>query len=82
MSTTPQIAQTAEQAQVPTAKLVVNTDTPLGWIDIAVTTAIVAAAVYYLYRKLWRRRGQCAGCASQGKAGGCKAAKVTPPRAP
>ena len=81
MSTTPDVAQPAPHVQAPTAEIVVNTTTPLGWVDVSVASAIVAAAVYYLYRKLWRRRGQCAGCTSQGKTG-CAANKVDPPRAP
>lgn len=65
MSTTAQ----STEIQTSVADAVVNTDTPLGWVDITVTAAIVAAAVYYLYRKLWRKRGQCSGCASKGQAG-------------
>ncbi len=57
------------ETQTSTAQTIVNTDTPLGWTDIAIVLAIVAAAVYYLYRKLWRKRGQCSGCASKDQAG-------------
>lgn len=74
MSTTPPTIPTAEQTPAP-ATSVVTTATPLGWVDIAVTAAIVAAALHFLYRTLWRRRGQCSGCTSQGRAG-CPAGKV------
>jgi len=70
MSTAAQeITELHSPAAPPEAADIVNTKTPLGWGDIAVTAAIVAAAVYYIYRKLWKKRGQCEGCASQGKAG-------------
>lgn len=68
MSTAQSTAQSAE-TQTSAAQTIVNTDTPLGWVDITVTAAIIAAAVYYLYRKLWRKRGQCSGCTSKGQAG-------------
>lgn len=68
MSTATQ-ASTETPAPLTDATGVVNTNTPLGWGDIAITAAIVAAAVYYIYRKLWKTRGQCEGCASQGQAG-------------
>lgn len=56
-------------ATPPEAADIVSTKTPLGWVDLAVTAAIVVAALYYIYRKLWKTGGQCGGCASQGKAG-------------
>lgn len=79
MSTTSQTVEGHQSMPLPAAEAVVNTNTPLGWIDITVTAAIVAAALYYLYRKLWRKRGQCGGCSSQGKAG-CAVKTAAPPR--
>ncbi|MBB4305418.1 hypothetical protein GGD81_004495 [Rhodobium orientis] len=37
-----------------------------GLLDYAVLGLIVAAAVFYLYRRLWRRRGDCGGCGTKG----------------
>ncbi|NCA72862.1 MAG: hypothetical protein EOM91_22970 [Sphingobacteriia bacterium] len=82
MSTTAQPMPTTGHTQVPTAETVVNTTTPLGWVDIAVVALIVGAALYYLYRNLLPKRGQCSGCASQGKTGGCQSTRVAPPRRP
>ncbi|EGV30622.1 hypothetical protein ThidrDRAFT_2581 [Thiorhodococcus drewsii AZ1] len=83
MSHAEQSTQTVEQIQsgTETAESVVNTSTPLGWADIAIAAVIVAVAFHYLYRKLWRRRGQCEGCASKGKEG-CAVNKVEPPKMP
>lgn len=76
MSTTVQPMPTTEHTQVSTAEIVVNTTTPLGWVDIAAVALIVGAALYYLYRNLLPKRGQCAACASQGKAGGCQSTRM------
>jgi hypothetical protein len=59
-----------------------------GWADTAVTVAIVAAAGYYLYRKLWRRRGACGecgdgkGCCATGTPGGPPEQRVPVPEVP
>ncbi len=60
MSNTPQSVET----QTSVADAVVNTDTPLSWadidiiivLDIIIVIAIIAAAAYYLYRNIWRKR--------------------------
>ncbi|MCW2306952.1 hypothetical protein [Rhodobium gokarnense] len=37
-----------------------------GLLDYAVLGLIVGAALFYLYRRLWRRRGDCGGCGTKG----------------
>lgn len=39
--------------------------TPL-WLDIGVVVLVIAVALVYLYRKLWKKRGACAECAGNG----------------
>lgn len=51
-----------ETTQSVTHSSVVTADRGFGWVDVGITLAIVAAAVYYLYLKLWRRRSSCAEC--------------------
>jgi len=33
-----------------------------GWMDIAVVSLIIIAALFYLYIKLWKNKGRCDGC--------------------
>ncbi|WP_141226240.1 FeoB-associated Cys-rich membrane protein [Photobacterium sanguinicancri] len=40
------------------------TDAANHWQDIALFGLIVAAAVYYLYQKLWKKKGECGSCDS------------------
>lgn len=79
MSMTQQTIPAIEQAPV-TATSVVNAAPPLGWLDIAVAAAIFVVAVWYLYRNLLPKRGQCTGCSSQGK-GSCAVNRSDPPKA-
>jgi hypothetical protein len=39
----------------------------MGIVDIALIALIVGGAAYLLYRSLWKKRGYCPGCDSQGK---------------
>lgn len=48
----------------------IRAERPGGLFDWALTGAIVAAALYTLYRKLWRQGGRCDGC-GQAKNGSC-----------
>ena len=34
----------------------------MGVLDMALAAAILAAAVYVLYRRIWRSGGHCGGC--------------------
>ncbi|MGD2021414.1 MAG: hypothetical protein PVJ47_10180 [Thiohalocapsa sp.] len=56
------------EAQSPPAAPDVSAEPATGWVDWAVVAAVIAAALWYLYRKLWARRGTCGGCA-KGKSG-------------
>lgn len=47
----------------------ISVDAASGWLDWALVAAVVVVALWYLYRSLWAKRGQCGGCA-KGK-GGC-----------
>jgi len=48
----------------------IATEPGAGWLDIGVTALVIAVAVYYLYRKLWRNQGRCSDCGSKGQ-GAC-----------
>ena len=58
-----------EQLSVDTG-MVVSADQPFSMVDVGVVLAVVALAVYYLYRKLWRNRGACSSCSN--KKGSCQ----------
>ena len=45
-----------------------------GILDWVLTGAVVAAAIYYLYLKLWRQGGRCDGC-GQAKGGSCASSR-------
>ncbi|MBP7733968.1 MAG: hypothetical protein KA084_01050 [Brachymonas sp.] len=47
-------------------------------LDMGVFAAILAAALYYLYIKLWKNRGLC----SKGSCSSCPSACKPPPRRP
>lgn len=47
-------------------------------LDMGVFAAILAAALYYLYIKLWKNRGLC----SRGSCSSCPSACKPPPRRP
>ncbi len=50
----------------------------MGASDIIVASVILAGAAYLLYRSLWKKKGNCHGCAS----GGCPSRDTVPvPRA-
>lgn len=53
---------------------VVRTEPPLTLIDAGVLALILALALWFLYRQLWRKRGACGGCA-KGAGGGCAVAR-------
>jgi hypothetical protein len=36
----------------------------MGFVDILLMGAIIAGAIYILYRSLWKKKGHCAGCDS------------------
>ncbi len=63
------------ESQPPPAAPDISADQALSWLDWAVVSVVVAVALWYLYRKLWARRGDCAGCA-KGKAG-CAVQRAT-----
>lgn len=48
-------------------------------VDVGLVAAVVAVALWYLYRQLWTRRGQCGGCAKG--AGSCAVQRGTQPPA-
>jgi hypothetical protein len=56
------------QLQAPSAAPDISVQGATGWVDWAVVAAVVAVALWYLYRKLWAKRGECGGCA-KGKSG-------------
>jgi hypothetical protein len=45
--------------------------------DLLITTLILGAAVWLLYRSVWKKQGHCAGCASGCAAPGEPARPVT-----
>ncbi|WP_010322432.1 hypothetical protein [Marinobacterium stanieri] len=59
-----------EQLSVDTG-MVVSADQPFSMVDVGVLLVVVAVAVYYLYRKLWRNKGTCSSCSN--KKGSCGA---------
>ncbi len=67
--TNPADAPSTTQLESPSANPAINAEAGAGWLDWAVVAAVVAVALWYLYRKLWANRGECGGCA-KGK-GGC-----------
>jgi hypothetical protein len=36
----------------------------MSFVDIALIAAIIAGAVYLLYRSIWKKKGHCPGCDS------------------
>jgi hypothetical protein len=34
----------------------------MGWLDTLLAGAIIAGALYLLYRSIWKKRGYCPGC--------------------
>jgi hypothetical protein len=59
----------------------ISAERDAGGFDLALMLAILVAALYYLYRTLWRQGGRCAGCAQAGQ-GACahRGQSVSPPR--
>ena len=53
-----------EQLSVDTG-MVVSADQPFSMLDVGVVLVVVAVAVYYLYRKLWRNKGACSSCSNK-----------------
>ncbi|WPL17058.1 Virus attachment protein p12 family protein [Thiorhodovibrio winogradskyi] len=66
---------TTEVAQTVAPKITAGRGASSGWFDLAITGVVIALALFYLYRKLWRQGGRCDGC---GQAGGCA---IKPPAA-
>jgi uncharacterized membrane protein len=54
-----QIEIAAPEPQLPE----ISAEAPLTLLDLGVVAAVVLVAAWYLYRRLWRRRGACGGCA-------------------
>jgi hypothetical protein len=38
----------------------------MSWLDILLAGAIIAGALYLLYRSLWKKKGYCPGCPVEG----------------
>ncbi len=34
------------------------------WYDLALVGGVIIVAIYYLYRKLWKKKGECGSCDS------------------
>lgn len=62
--------------EAPAPAVDISAETPLGLVDMAVVGLVVAFAVWYLYRKLWARRGSCDGCA-KGSGNACGARRLS-----
>lgn len=56
------------EAQPMSAVPDIDTQPATSWVDWTVVAAVLAVALWYLYRKLWAQRGDCSGCA-KGKSG-------------
>jgi hypothetical protein len=50
------------ETQPPPATPDISADAATGWADWAVVAAVLAVALWYLFRKLWAQRGGCGGC--------------------
>jgi hypothetical protein len=37
----------------------------MNFVDFALIAAIIAGAVYLLYRSIWKKKGRCPGCDSE-----------------
>ncbi|MGR5078316.1 FeoB-associated Cys-rich membrane protein [Photobacterium swingsii] len=48
------------------------------WHDLALLGVVVAIAIYYLYRKLWKKKGECGSCASCASGCASKGKKENP----
>jgi hypothetical protein len=66
------------QTQSPPMAPDISADAATGWVDWAVVAAVLAVALWYLYRKLWAKRGGCAGC---GKGSECAVRRMASPPA-
>jgi hypothetical protein len=67
------------ETQPPPATPDISADAATNWADWAVVAAVLAVALWYLYRKLWAKRGGCGGC---GKGSACavrRTAGAAPP---
>ena len=51
------------EAQPTSAAPDIETQPATSWVDWAVVAAVLAVALWYLYRKLWAQRGDCSSCA-------------------
>ena len=51
---------------------------PGGFLDFTLVLMVVAAALGYLYHKIWRKRGACSDCTSSkaGCASGCQVGPI------
>jgi len=63
-------AQTSAGVETAGGGVEIATEPGAGWLDLGVTALVIAVAVYYLYRKLWRNQGRCSDCGSKGQ-GAC-----------
>ncbi len=61
------------EAQVAPSAPVISAEAGMGWVDWAVMAAVLAAALWYLYRSFWANRGACGGCSKGKGKGGCAA---------
>jgi hypothetical protein len=53
---------TAATTGAPASPPAISAEPPVGLMDLGVLVVVIGLAVWYLYRKLWSRRGGCAGC--------------------
>jgi uncharacterized membrane protein len=47
---------------------IIGAEPAITLIDIGVVGAVLAVALWYLYRRLWARRGSCGSCGAKDKA--------------
>lgn len=62
MNETPNNPRPTATQPTPTAPDI-SAEPATSWVDWTVVIAVLAVSVWYLYRKLWARRGDCGGCA-------------------
>ncbi|MCB1754124.1 MAG: hypothetical protein KDJ38_01295 [Gammaproteobacteria bacterium] len=56
---------TQTTTQAASANFTVSAERDFSWLDSGLVLAVIAVAFYYLYLKIWRKRGACSSCGNK-----------------
>ncbi len=54
-----------QHTQADSAPSIASIEQEMHWTDAGLMILVIIAACFYLYQKLWKKRGTCAGCSGQ-----------------